>query len=681
MHAHCCFFTTFAGAMRIRSLLILLMFLQVQMFAQSSSYSSEEGYEEDFSGKRKKEDSSNKKKRIPSEVRAWQLTNSYLMQTDSVIVDTLITNYQDNNPMDKYSFFNSYNGSMASVLLPKIYFDRKSVHTDYLFSQGYDAYVISPEKLSFYNTKTPYAHLAYRTGGESYHEEDYLRALFTLNANKRLNFGGFADFIYARGTYSNQSGKALNLGFWGSYLGRNYVAYGAFLFNRFDNAENGGITDSRFISNPQSMSVVGVNPSDIPVNLQNAFSRYRNDIYFYSHKYRIGKDVEYQITEDSVGYNFVPMMSFLHTIKVEHARRRYLEKETTNASFYENNYISNEFTNDTSAYVSMKNLLGITLEEAFNKKMRFGLTAYVQHELQKHEYYVDTLRNRIYDNNLKVGGSIFKNEGSIFKYNVTGDVTIVGDRIGDFNIDGKFGTVFNITDSLPMSISAFAWLNNAKPTYFLRDYISNHYYWRNEFKSSFRVRAGGEISIPYKYVDFSTRVQFENITNLIYFDSLAMPVQNTGKNVQVLSVDAGLGFHAWKLHLENRIVYQMTSDKKALPLPDIALMSNFYFKAVAFKVLTIQLGAKLLYHTSYCAPSYMPATGQFYNQTSTLIGNYPYLNAYINFYLKKVRFYVQVYNLLSGLADQKENFTYFSMPNYPTDPLSFRFGLSWSFYD
>ena len=109
------------------------MFLQVQMFAQSSSYSSEEGYEEDFSGKRKKEDSSNKKKRIPSEVRAWQLTNSYLMQTDSVIVDTLITNYQDNNPMDKYSFFNSYNGSMASVLLPKIYFDRKSVHTDYLF--------------------------------------------------------------------------------------------------------------------------------------------------------------------------------------------------------------------------------------------------------------------------------------------------------------------------------------------------------------------------------------------------------------------------------------------------------------------------------------------------------------------------------------------------------------------
>jgi hypothetical protein len=160
-----------------------------------------------------------------------------------------------------------------------------------------------------------------------------------------------------------------------------------------------------------------------------------------------------------------------------------------------------------------------------------------------------------------------------------------------------------------------------------------------------------------------------------------MPVQNTGKNVQVLSVDAGLGFHVWKLHLENRIVYQMTSDKKALPLPDIALMSNFYFKAVAFKVLTIQLGAKLLYHTSYYAPSYMPATGQFYNQTSTRIGNYPYLNAYINFYLKKVRFYVQVYNLLSGLADQKENFTYFSMPNYPTDPLSFRFGLSWSFYD
>lgn len=667
--------------MQKRFLFILLVFFQIHLFAQNSSSTTSEEYEVNFSGKRKKEDSSNKKKHIPSDVRAWQLTNSYLMQTDSVVVDTLITNYQDNNPMDKYSFFNSYNGSMASALLSKIYFDRKTVSTDYLFSKGYDAYVVSPEKLSFYNTKTPYAHLAYRTGGESYHEEDYLRALFTLNANKRLNFGGFADFIYARGTYSNQSGKALNLGVWGSYLGRNYVAHGALLFNRFDNAENGGITDNRFISNPQLMSAVGINPSDIPVQLENAFSRYRNDIYYYSHKYRIGKDVEYNITEDSIGYNFVPIMSFLHTIKVEHARRRYLENNTTNSSFYNNSYISNDFTNDSSAYVSMKNLIGVTLEEAFNKKMRFGVTAYLQHELQKHEYYVDTLRNRVFDNNLKVGGSIFKNEGSIFKYNVTGDVTVVGDRIGDFDVNGNFGTTFNLTDELPMSISASAWINNAKPTYFLRDYVSNHYYWRNDFKSTFRVRAGGEISIPYKYVNFDARVQFENITNLIYFDSLAMPVQNVGKNVQVLSVDAGLGFHAWKLHLENRIVYQMTSDKNALPLPDIALMSNFYFKAVAFKVLTIQVGAKLKYHTSYYAPSYMPATGQFYNQSHTLVGNYPYLNAYINCHLKKVRFYVQVYNLLSGLANQKENFTYFSMPNYPTDPLSFRFGLSWSFYD
>ena len=668
--------------MRKSFFFILLVFLQAQVFAQGSSLSASEEYEEDFSGKRKSESSSSKKKKhIPSDVRAWQLTNAYLMQTDSVVVDTIITNYQDNNPMDKYSFCNAYSGGMTSVLQSKIYFDRKTISTDYLFSQGYDAYVISPEKLSFYNTKTPYAHLAYRTGGERYHEEDYLRALFTVNANKRLNFGAFTDFLYSRGTYSNQSGKSLNLGFWGSYLGRNYVAHGALLFNRFDNAENGGITDERFISNPQSMSAVGVNPSDIPVQLQKAFSRYRNDIYYYSHKYRIGKDVEYEVSEDSVRSEFVPIMSFLHTIKVEHARRRYLEKETTNSSFYENNYISDVFTNDTSAYLSMKNLIGVTLEEAFNKKMRFGITAYVQHELQKHEYYVDTLRNRVFDNNLKVGGSIFKNEGSIFKYNVTGDVTVVGDRIGDFDIDGRFGTTFNIAEDLPMSISAFAWINNAKPTYFLRDFISNHYHWRNDFKSSFRVRAGGEVSIPYKYVNFSARVQFENITNLIYFDSLAMPVQNSGKNVQVLSVDARLNFHAWKFHLENRVVYQMTSDKKVLPLPDVALMSNFYFKALAFKILTIQVGAKLQYHTSYYTPSYMPATGQFYNQSHTLIGNYPYLNAYVNFHLKKVRFYVQAYNLLSGMASQKENFAYFSMPNYPTDPLSFRFGVSWAFYD
>ena len=258
-----------------------------------------------------------------------------------------------------------------------------------------------------------------------------------------------------------------------------------------------------------------------------------------------------------------------------------------------------------------------------------------------------------------------------------GDVVIVGDRIGDFEIKGNFNTSFKIKNDTTMIIYIDAKANNHKPTYFLRDYISNHFKWRNDFKSTFKTGVSGYIKYPNKYVDFKIGVNFENITRYIYFNTEALPQQHEG-NIQILSANGHINFHAWKFHLENNIAYQLSSNKEVLPLPDVALFSNFYYKDLFFKVLTFQIGASVRYHTSYYAPTYMPATGQFHNQNTTKIGNYPFLSAYVNCHLKKVRFFVQAHNLLESAIKGKN---YFSMPNYPLSPLTFRFGLSWAFYD
>ena len=146
----------------------------------------------------------------------------------------------------------------------------------------------------------------------------------------------------------------------------------------------------------------------------------------------------------------------------------------------------------------------------------------------------------------------------------------------------------------------------------------------------------------------------------------------------ILAVDLTANFKVWRFHLDNQVVYQYTTAPDIVRLPDVALYSNLYFKQKFFKVLTTQIGVSVRFHNAYYANTYMPALGQFHLQNDMLVGNYPELNVYANFHLKTVRFYVQYFHWNKGLFPGVTN--YFSMPNYPINPATFQFGLSWNFW-
>ena len=118
---------------------------------------------------------------------------------------------------------------------------------------------------------------------------------------------------------------------------------------------------------------------------------------------------------------------------------------------------------------------------------------------------------------------------------------------------------------------------------------------------------------------------------------------------------------------ENEEAYQLSSDKSVLPLPQISLYTNMYLKFKVAKVLMVQLGANMYYNTSYYAPYYEPATQQFQVQDEVKVGNYPLVNAYVNFHLKQARFFVMGYNLGSKFV----NPNYFSLAHYPLDSFFF----------
>ena len=92
------------------------------------------------------------------------------------------------------------------------------------------------------------------------------------------------------------------------------------------------------------------------------------------------------------------------------------------------------------------------------------------------------------------------------------------------------------------------------------------------------------------------------------------------------------------------------------------------------------MGADVRYFTSYYAPDYSPAMGQFYLQnkdTRVKIGNYPLVNAYVNMHLKRTRIFLQMYNLIQG----NTGYSYFLAPHYPLNPRILKIGISWNFFD
>ena len=641
---------------RIKSLCALLMIV-VLVDAQTSNSSSAKSDE----------------KNIQSDVRTWRIDERFGI-ADSCAVDTTIVSYQDNQPVNNYSIANSWNGNLGSPLQSKLYFDR-TTKTNVFYAQPYDSYVITPQDVLFYNTKTPYAKLEYRSALPTYYEEDYFKALFTMNANKATNFGGLVNLIYGRGQYANQSSRMLNGGFWGSYNGKHYSAQGVVMFNNFKNHESGGITDRNYILDPTSLvGTADLTPVNIPVNLD-AISGYSNNIYYFNHKYSIGVEKERKVSNDSIVIDYIPVTSFTHTVKLEDTYRRYVESDSVTSGFYDHNYYSGQATQDSTRYWSLKNSLAFTLEEKFNRLMRFGLTGFVEYDLRRFAQFSDTLSSNAYENHLKVGAVIFKREGEQFTFDATGEIYLLGPRAGELALFGGVQSVFPLSAKDTMLISARGGFFNESCDYFSTTYFSNHFQWRSDFNNDLRARIEGRLALPTR--DISIGVKLENITNYIYFDKQALPAQYDG-NIQVIAADLKANLYTWRIHLDNQVVYQYTSDAAILPLPDFALYCNLYYKDTWFKVLHTQLGVSMRYHTAYYGNTYMPAIGAFYLQNDYLIGDYPEMNVYLNFHLKRMRFYFQYANLNATLFGGSN---YFSMPYYPQNPATFQFGLSWTFYD
>lgn len=642
-----------------------------------------------------------------TELKSKQLIGYALTKDigDSYIapLDTNKLNYANSTLVDGRGLSVAYLGNMGSPAQSRIFSERAEAN-DFIFADGYNYYKYTPENVLFYDTKMPYTNVTYTFGGASINKEERLKAVLTTNFGKKINIGGDFDYIYGRGFYDSNGTKLVSYRLFGSYRTDRYELNAYLSNHHFVINENGGIEDPKYIRDPDNNLLNGQTrkSKDIPTRYNTTWNRVRNKQYFLTHRYNLGftRTIDDLDEEGNPKEIFVPVSSIIHTFEYEDNRRRFYSSNTdTLDARYQNIYNLDPALNDRMSSWNYKNTFALSLREGFQDWVKLGLTAFIRFEQRK--FRLQAQPEELKESPIKpnewilyptpeslefpmvqdysesstyIGGELYKRQGSILTYNARGELSIVGDDIGEFRLTGELQTKFNLFNK-ELSLKANGHIKNVTPAFFQRHFYSRYLWWENRLKNTKQLYVGGEAKIDATKTTLSAGV--ESIENYVFFNAAGVPEQSSN-NIQVVTARVKQDFHYKAFGWENEVAYQLSSEKKELPLPEITVYSNMYLSAKLAKVLTVQVGADMHYFTEYDAPYYEPATQQFQLQREgkeMKVGNYPLVNAYINFHLKQTRFYLMMYNISTLFADPN----YFSLANYPLNPMHLKIGISVNF--
>ena len=638
----------------------------------------------------------------------------------------------------------SHIGNTGSARLSRIFMDRKE-DRDFIFLTPLDYFHEGVAKFLFTNTKSPITNIAYHSCGTKQNGEDRVRGNFATNINKISGIGFRLDYNYARGYYSNQQNSQFGGIVYGYYLGDRYNMHAYINANHMKNAENGGLLDDTYITEPWKYQQK-FGSKDIPVNLNNTWNRNDDQTYYLTHRYNMGYDREIEVPDslkpqpptdsellneldDSVRVllssdsvecqqvidslrtkwenelvkptEFVSVASIIHTFQMRNLEHTFMD-QGNNSSFYTNKYWGEDGDiKDITNVMSVRNTIGLAMNEGVRKWVKMGLTFFATHEYRRYglpTHLPDTaFQTNESEHEVLIGAEIRKSQGRTLHYNANGEFCLVGPNVGDFNIQAEGDLNFRLGKRDSATLIVRANIQNQKPTYLLRNYRNAYINWNNNNLSrQFRTGLQGEI----RYSRTRTRLRFgwENLTNYTYLamDNTLKPGAPEGSvipgdythNIGVRQSDASVQVFTasifqdliWKVFgWENEVTLQHSTNQDVLPLPLINIYSNIYLQFRIAKVLRVQLGGDLRFFTGYYAPDYFGAAGMFAVQdashTRIKNGNYPIVNVYANLHLKHCRIYVNVAHVNAGAGNM------FLAPHMPMNPMTINFGLSWNFFN
>lgn len=658
--------------MSLKEIFILIVLLFTLLFPITGKA---QMYEEFAVDKRKSgEEEERKPSNIDPFVQSWVISG-YGAFSDSTKLDTLLDNYQIYNPVFINSITSSYVGNYGTPALNNDFFNRNS-KVDFFFLKSREAYLLTPARIQYHNTRTPFTRLDFgQTGNKAVKNESRFNFLHTQNVNPHLNLTLKIDMAKSAGQYNAQESKNNFVTFYSSYNSDNLNIYSGFITNTIKNNENGGLTNDSLLFN-------GYETQDLNTNLNASKSSFKATYYFLNGEYRFGKIIE---TETDTGL-FRPIFGISLSTQYERHKQLFTDEEDPANTFFDNTFYGTDYFTDSIRFNKLDNIFQLKQYENTERKTSFGKRAFLGIDFintvlpgrdstklagvdtSKYESIVKNYSN------LYIGAGIFREKGKFWNWDFDGKIYLIGQKAGQTELSGTISKPFTVFKDSLASLVIGGFINNTVADYFQQEFYSNHYRWNNNFNMEQRMDVNGSIISPRFKLKLTGNYAILN--NFIYNNYEGIPAQ-TDKQLLILSAFADKDFKHRNLHFRIRALWQQASNEDLIHIPDFSAFVSAYYKFVVSKVLFTQIGFDTRYNTKYYADAYSPSTGLFYLQNEKKYGNYPYIDVYANLRLKRTIVFFKMVNIGTNFLDGE----YITTPHYPMPRSSFRFGISWLFYD
>lgn len=489
--------------------------------------------------------------------------------------------------------------------------------------------------------------------------ENYLHAHFTRGFGQLLNFGFSFKRIKSLGFYDRQANTFTDMSVFATIRSKDsrYKAAIIFDYSNLLAEENGGLAnDTIFESNVTS------GRSFISVNLPQSSNHWKGVDVGLEHRFFVAK-------EDSTSNvnRYRPAIS--HSFSVDRSVMVYDNVPDTTSHFYEQIYSDTTATYDSTRVLSVSNTFRFELvkSDSVPDKVLNRLAVGARHDYHRISYD-STFTKQVHNVSVlaNVNGKLF---GEV-DWKASGNFMVYGYNIFDLKVDGQFD--YSIDKS---HFSAFVNYSLFRPDFITDNYQSNHFIWDNSWLQTQHLKTG--LVYEQRRLRFRGTFSYHILDNLVVYGTDKLPYQSNSVNqLLVFRLQEHFRVRWFHLTLDGAVQLKLTGDEIRVPLAlgnGMLYYQNDLFK----KKLRLQVGVQASYWTNYLASAYNPAVSDFYLQNTKQVGNYPFIDVFLNLRVKKLRAFVKFTHINAGWF----GYRYYSVPNYPVNDFAWKFGINWAFLD
>lgn len=596
-------------------------------------------------------------------------------------IDTLQNGFQIQYPFHQKGVGSAYLGNLGAPSVYLSYFDREQSR-DHSFSNPWGVYLRTVATTPFYNVKSPFTQLSYAWAGQKSQQEEDFAVIHAQNYSPQTGFNVNYRSLGTKGVYSWQATNNKTLSLALSHTGKRYTVHAGYIYNSVYNRENGGVVDDdaiRIFWRNYEMS------SRVPMRLSDPRNWIKNNTYFLMQSYGVPLR---RVTQEDFTIADRPAVFIGHIIEYNRWVRRYEDTfkgtqyndlEGNVNYYYDDWFVHPERSADSLFEGKLSNRVFVQIQP-WNRggvigviDGGVGVDMFRYHRFDMSEYLNPRDADR-YTSYYAYGGI----DGRVRKYfDWKADFRIhpFGYRAGDLEVGGEAAARIYIKGH-PLSLSGKFRFSSLEPSYWDQNFFFNHFVWSNSFQKENETRLDVTLAAPRWGFEASG---FQSvIDNKVYYGADYRPAQ-AGGVVSVSGVYLREDLRLGGVNLNHRVMLQWSTDQMVVPVPLFsAYLSYFYEFNVVKNVLRLQIGVDGRFNTRYYAPGYNPGTGQFYNQRVRQLGEYAWLDVFVNAKWKRMRILLKLQHLNEGLFGVRD---YFSVLHYPMNPRIFKIGISWNFYD